>query len=379
MNIKNNNMKKILFLLFIFPIVFSLTEEVELLNENDSVLLDGRNISVKNIFEEAILVSVDYSDNKILRINETLKLQEVNLTIEDIVYTPDERYVSLNIIILNKFQCTTNSDCDDGDISTLDTCNLDKNICKYEEITSCIDNDGYCPNKCSDRADNDCKNFCNSDNDCDDGNSCTIDTCNGDNLNSGRCEYNEITECDGSDECCPEGCSKNSKLFEFKDSDCNILNECISDIDCNDLNISTDDICFGDGVLIPKTCQFTNNDICKDNDGYCSYNCNYMNDNDCEAPQKIDSSFCEKGEEKFENNLSFYCDGFKYYPKKVGGSECNYDYECRLNSCNDGVCISEKDISLKENNKNLIFIFGIFSIFVIIYYFYLNKMKNNNI
>ncbi|MEK9635179.1 MAG: hypothetical protein VW079_00720, partial [Candidatus Woesearchaeota archaeon] len=95
MNIKNNNMKKILFLLFIFPIVFSLTEEVELLNENDSVLLDGRNISVKNIFEEAILVSVDYSDNKILRINETLKLQEVNLTIEDIVYTPDERYVSL--------------------------------------------------------------------------------------------------------------------------------------------------------------------------------------------------------------------------------------------------------------------------------------------
>ena len=372
-------MKKILFLLFIFPIVFSLTEEIELLNEQDSVLLDGRNISVKNIFEEGILVSVDSSKSEILKINETLKLQEVNLTIKDIVYTSDQKYVSLNITILNKFQCIINSDCDDGDISTFDSCNIQKNICKYEEITSCKDNDGYCPNKCSDRTDNDCKNFCNSDDDCDDGNSCTIDTCNGDNINPGKCEYNKITECSSSDECCPEGCSKNSKIFEFKDSDCNELNECISDSDCNDYNISTDDICFGDGVLIPKTCQFTSNDICKDNDGYCSYNCNYINDNDCEKPQTIESSFCEKGEEKFENNISFYCDGIKYYPKKVGESECNYAYECRLNSCNDGFCISDKDIDIKENNKNLIFGFSIFSFLVIIYYFYLNKMKNNNI
>ena len=379
MNIKNNNMKKILFLLFIFPIVFSLTEETKIFDQNETYVLEGRTILVSNIFENSIIASVDRSKNEIIEYNETIKLNEVNLTVSNIIYASDQKSVELDIVILNKYMCDKDSECDDGDISTKDTCNLQKNICKYEEISSCKDNDGYCPSKCSKYNDNDCNNFCKNNDECDDGNSCTVDFCNGDSKNPGKCEYNPITECSSSDNCCPNGCSEKSKIFESYDSDCNELNECISDSDCNDYNISTDDICFGDGILIPKTCQFTINDICKDNDGYCNYNCNYINDNDCKEPQKIDSSFCEKGGEKFENNLSFYCDGFKYYPKKVGGSDCNYDYECRLNICNEGVCISDKDINIKENNKNLLLGFSVFFIFVIIYYFYLNKMKNNNI
>ena len=365
-------------ILLLIPVTFALTETSEIFNENQEYIADGRTIKVQNIFEEGIIVSVDDSASEILRFNETIKIKQVNLTINDIVVTPEEKYVDLEIKIINKFECKMDFECNDGDISTKDSCNISKNICKYEEITSCNNNDGYCPSKCSETSDNDCKLFCDDDNDCDDNNPCTRDECDGDNLNPGKCEYNPITECTGSDDCCPEGCEKNTNIFEFKDLDCNELNECNSDDSCNDDKTTTDDICFGDGVIIPKSCKFIENTLCLNDDGYCGNACSFENDNDCYVSNpKLYS--CPIGEEKTENNVSLYCDGNKFYPKKVGNSVCNQDYECRLGECIDNKCISGDYIENKKNFNNLLIGFSIFFIFVITYYIFVNKMKNNNI
>ena len=200
-------------ILLLIPITFALTETSEIFNENQEYIADGRTIKVQNIFEEGIIISVDDSASEILRFNETIKIKQVNLTINDIVVTPEEKYVDLEIKIINKFECKLDFECNDGDISTKDSCNISKNICKYEEITQCIDNDGYCPSNCFENSDNDCKLFCEKDDDCDDKNPCTIDSCNGDNLNRGKCEYINKTACDSSDDCCPDGCKKTSEIL----------------------------------------------------------------------------------------------------------------------------------------------------------------------
>jgi hypothetical protein len=56
--------------------------------------------------------------------------------------------------------CYSDSDCDDGDPCTTDTCNnpgTSSALCSYTRITSCMDNDGCCPTGCNVNIDNDCE------------------------------------------------------------------------------------------------------------------------------------------------------------------------------------------------------------------------------
>ncbi len=55
---------------------------------------------------------------------------------------------------------------------------------------------------------------CYSDSDCDDGNSCTTDTCNNPGTSSASCSHTQITSCIDNDGCCPAGCNVNT------DNDC---------------------------------------------------------------------------------------------------------------------------------------------------------------
>jgi len=55
---------------------------------------------------------------------------------------------------------------------------------------------------------------CHSDSDCDDGNSCTTDTCNNPGTSSASCSHTQITSCIDNDGCCPGGCNVNT------DNDC---------------------------------------------------------------------------------------------------------------------------------------------------------------
>ncbi|MFC1768363.1 hypothetical protein ACFLZX_01240 [Nanoarchaeota archaeon] len=56
-----------------------------------------------------------------------------------------------------------------------------------------------------------------------------------------------------------------------------IINECEDHSDCDDNDDTTDDYCVG----TPKKCQHTGVEECKDDDGFCPSDCNYVNDDDC--------------------------------------------------------------------------------------------------
>ena len=58
----------------------------------------------------------------------------------------------------NTNECNNDLDCDDDEISTSNHCNIINtgNYCSNFEITSCNNNDGYCPSGCYEYNDNDC-------------------------------------------------------------------------------------------------------------------------------------------------------------------------------------------------------------------------------
>ncbi len=58
------------------------------------------------------------------------------------------------------WECETNRDCNEGDISTKDMCIEHK--CSHNTITDCIDDDLYCPEGCNADTDNDCTDKCGS-------------------------------------------------------------------------------------------------------------------------------------------------------------------------------------------------------------------------
>ena len=378
-------MRKAIFilLLLIIPLGFAYVEETKIFVEGESYLLNTKNITVHNIVDDRILVSVDSSDMEVLDINETDRLGKVDLTLNGIIYlSSSESYAELFMKVLNKNECYDDLACDDGDSSTKDTCNLNTNICKNEDIDSCTDNDGYCPLKCSDLSDTDCASVCNYDQDCDDNNPCTVDECSGDSLNNGQCLNQILTDCSGSDSCCPYGCDYSNKLFDWRDSDCSQNNECRIHEDCDDGLLYTNDYCVGDGIITERTCLNTETEECISNDNICPEGCDEGVDSDCSS--LVDDSSetalyeCPLGEVKLENNLEFYCNGHIYIPKKIGGTICSEDYECRLNSCTDDKCLSQSDIDDEKSNYYSGVAFSVLIILSLIWVFYLYRSRSHN-
>ncbi len=378
-------MRRVLFilLLLLIPISFAYVEETKLFNSGESYVINTKNITVHNIFEDKIRVSVDDSQIETLDINETDRLANVNLTLNGIVYiSQNESYAELFMKVIKKNECYANSACDDGDDSTKDTCNLNTNICENELITLCKDNDGYCPLKCSTYSDNDCETVCNFDSECDDDNPCTTDECTGDSKNNGRCINDPVTTCRSSDECCPYGCDYSVTFSDWRDLDCSKNNNCRIHEDCDDGVSYTADYCVGDGIVIEKSCLNTETLECIGDDGLCPSGCDGGVDTDCE---KVSSTFvssesytCPKGEIKMENNLEFYCNGNIYIPKKIGKSICEADYECRIGKCDDGRCLSQSDIDDAKSKYYSSVAFSAFLVLFGLWIIYLYRLKSHN-
>jgi len=55
-----------------------------------------------------------------------------------------------------KDQCSTDTDCDDSDASTRDTCSGMPKTCSYNQLTECVNDDDYCTPGCSFDQDNNC-------------------------------------------------------------------------------------------------------------------------------------------------------------------------------------------------------------------------------
>ena len=134
---------------------------------------------------------------------------------------------------IKKETCQSDAGCDDFDPSTRDYCGGAPKICRHEPL--CFSGDGTCPSTCGYQNDTDCPPptqeylekskfvlnksippwhpdfICTDDWMCIDGDSCTTDVCN---LESGKCYWEDITECIDNDQCCPASCT------ELDDDDC---------------------------------------------------------------------------------------------------------------------------------------------------------------
>jgi hypothetical protein len=92
----------------------------------------------------------------------------------------DESFICVNNICQQN-ECETDADCDDENEATLDSCRGEPKKCYNEEITSCTNDDNFCPASCDYKNDNDCEpvDECSEDSECDDNAPCTIDSCSG--------------------------------------------------------------------------------------------------------------------------------------------------------------------------------------------------------
>jgi hypothetical protein len=137
-------------------------------------------------------------------------------------------------------KCIKNSDCDDNDISTADLCSGKPKRCSNKKINRCLSGDDYCPLGCKFEQDNDCikedLDKCKFDSDCNDNNISTEDTCHG---SPKQCSNIRIVECISGDGYCPINCK-----YDI-DKDCQIPDECNSNADCEDKNPCTTDRCIG--------------------------------------------------------------------------------------------------------------------------------------
>lgn len=179
--------------------------------------------------------------------------------------------------------------CDDNETNTLDYCS--EGTCFNEIITSCINEDNFCPEGCNETTDLDCsaKPECTSELDCGDGNPETIDTCEPPFGGAPKECIHTYPLCVDLDGYCPSNCTT------LTDSDCEAIcgndikedpEECDGDCpitpsDCNDNNTCTTNTLLGSASLCTAECVYTDIIICASNDGCCPSTCSYSLDNDC--------------------------------------------------------------------------------------------------
>jgi hypothetical protein len=137
--------------------------------------------------------------------------------------------------------CETDADCIDSNLATKDVCKVEQNQCSHTLIKDCVHNDSYCPTGCAYATDNDCENFedgrCREDADCDDNLTSTSNYCI---VELGECEFSPITSCTNDDQYCPINCDNST------DNDCSSYNVCSMNEDCDDNNDTTTDSCLAD-------------------------------------------------------------------------------------------------------------------------------------
>jgi hypothetical protein len=215
--------------------------------------------------------------------------------------------------------CTTNADCNDGNVCTTDTCSGGQ--CSNVNNTASCDDGLFCngADTCSSgtctHAGDPCSggdtcnesynrcDECQQNSDCDDGNLCTTDTCS-----SGQCSnVNNSNSCsDGNactvgDTCSGGSCQAGSAL------------------NCNDSNVCTNDSCDpGSG------CQYVNNTV-SCNDGLFCNGADTCSGGSCtHAGDPCGSDTC--------NETTNTCDACQQH------ADCNDGNVCTTDSCSGGQC-----------------------------------------
>src|SRR6266850_15623 len=117
--------------------------------------------------------------------------------------------------------CVLNSQCDDGNVCTIDVCNPVTNSCVNTAISGC----------------------CNTSSDCNDGNTCTTDTCN---TTTHACSSSPLPGCCTNDLQCGDGIVCTADACDVSTNTCThtpIAGCCTQDQQCDDMNVCTFDRC----------------------------------------------------------------------------------------------------------------------------------------
>jgi len=129
--------------------------------------------------------------------------------------------------------CSIDSECDDSDVSTTDSCEdggTCSAVCTNTAITECAAGDSYCPEGCYYETDTDCAScetgiicegscqvvVCSADSGCDDGDDTTTDSCQNPGTCDASCINAAVTDCLNDDSTCPSGCTSTN------DNDCTV-------------------------------------------------------------------------------------------------------------------------------------------------------------
>jgi len=223
--------------------------------------------------------------------------------------------------------CESNSDCDDGDVFTIDTCvnpgtcgNACQNVrksCDEGEVLCFLGNESFCQVP-----------FCSVDSDCSDGKHETKDVCVNPNSCTAHCEFIEVNcespkiPCNGT--CVAPTCSDNSDCDDENDETndfcdyagtcdstcvhCNtdevlcehecVKPECFTDSDCDDSKSSTNDYCARAGTCFAACVHCNSDEIlcnnecfkpctthaeCADDDPSTNDYCDHIGENSCES------------------------------------------------------------------------------------------------
>jgi hypothetical protein len=95
--------------------------------------------------------------------------------------------ISPNVITLHQTRCVADTDCDDNNLCTADSCNPSTGVCSFNAVIDCDDNN-LCTTELCDPSTGECV-F--DPVDCNDWNACTVDNCD---PSTGECVYNS-TDC----------------------------------------------------------------------------------------------------------------------------------------------------------------------------------------
>jgi len=223
--------------------------------------------------------------------------------------------------------CTSNSNCNDDNAGTTDSCTnagLWNAACVNTAITSCTNSDSFCPAGCNSTNDSDCSA---SD-------------------NNGICEAGE--NCGNSADCaCSSGiCCSNT---------CTTAS-CSSNGACDDSNAGTIDTCSNAGTC-SSACVHTAITSCTNGDGYCPSGCSLFNDNNCPATcgngHTEGSEACDNGDNNGTACTPVYGSSCTYCSSNCNsvtltGHYCgdgNLDLangeECEGTNLNSATCISQ--------------------------------------
>ena len=210
-------------------------------------------------------------------------------------------------------------DCDDGVGCTDDSCNETTDSCDNIANDNLCDNGDYCDGAETCDAALDCQTGAAVD--CDDGVSCTDDSCNEstdscDNIaNDSLCDNGVY--CDGAEVChITLGCQSGTA------------------VDCDDGVSCTDDSCNES----TDSCDNVANDANCDNGLWCdgTETCDAVND--CQAGVEP----CESGE--YCNEETDTCESVEC----VEDEDCDDDNACTTDTCVDGVCYNECDVTVSS-------------------------------